>query len=85
MSEILGMLPELKPHQVPKLDDLLNESPFSDFRIHAFEKGDLKDVMPPSFSHLEARPQVEKALGIQLGAIHSRYHTGQLVEPGSGK
>ena len=84
-SELLSMLPELKPKQVPVLDDLLNESPFVDFRKYFFDKGEYCDSMPPDSSQLEARPQIEKALGLQLGAIHSRHHTGQLVEPGSGK
>ena len=84
-SELMEMLPELELRNLPHAEDILNAPPFSVYREYFHNKGEYNDVMPPAFDQLESRPGVEKSLGLQLGAIHSRYHTGQIVEPGSGK
>ena len=79
---IKSMFPVDTPLTVPILEDLLNQSPFTDY-LHSFaELGDLQSMYPPAMS--TCRWQAEASLGLQAGAGSSNRALPSLVRPGGG-
>ena len=83
--KLVEMLPQLHDFQIPSLEGELHSAPLNSFPEYHRSRGSLEAVHMPATDLLLKRKDVEKALGMQLGAHLSRFTCSSIVPEGVGE